>query len=199
MHTLLARFTGVANRGSHGSLFVLALVAMSLMPRAVAAQRRVGTDSATRTTRYFRDMAWGSALGLAWAGVDQLQNDPPEWGKVWNGYGKRAASGVGQFLIQESVTHLLANSMNRPLDYQPCRCRHMSRRIGWALQEAVTDAMPDDTHPVAIPRIVGAYAGSFAQASWRPNSGNRVETALLNGTISLAIGAATNIFYELRR
>jgi hypothetical protein len=67
------------------------------------------------------------------------------------------------------------------------------------LQEAVTDAMPDDTHPVAIPRIVGAYAGSFAQASWRPNSGNRVETALLNGTISLAIGAATNIFYELRR
>jgi hypothetical protein len=200
MHTILARFTKFATRRTHGPLLLLVvLVAILAAPRSLAAQRRVGTDSATRTTRYFRDMAWGSALGLAWAGVDQLQNDPPEWGKGWRGYGKRAASGVGQFLIQESVTHLLANSMNRPLDYQPCRCRHMSRRIGWALQESVTDAMPNDTHPIAVPRILGAYAGSFAQASWLPNSTNRVQTALLNGTISLAIGGAMNIFYELRR
>ena len=169
------------------------------MPRSVAAQRRVGSDSATRATRYFRDAAQGSAIGLAWAGVDQLRNDPVEWGKGWRGYGKRAASSVGQFLIQESVTHLLANSMSRPLDYQPCRCRHMSRRIGWALQESVTDVMPDDTHPIAIPRIVGAYAGSFALASWRPNSSNRVQTALVSGTISLAIGGAINIYHELRR
>jgi hypothetical protein len=150
-------------------------------------------------TRYFRDAAQGSAIGLAWAGVDQLNNDPVEWGKGWRGYGKRAASSVGQFLIQESVTHLLANSMNRPLDYQPCRCHHTNRRIGWALQESVTDVMPDDTHPIAIPRILGAYAGSFALASWRPNSSSRAQTALVNGTISLAIGGAINIFHEFRR
>jgi hypothetical protein len=201
MHTPPVRFTGFTNRRTTSRLLlVLALVAMSAMPRSLAAQRRVGADSATRTTRYFRDMAWGSAIGLAWAGVDQLREDPEEWGKGWRGYGKRAASGVGQFLIQETVTHGLANAMSRPLDYQPCRCRHMSRRIGWALQEAVTDVMPNDTHPIAVPRIVGAYAGSFAQAAWRPStSRSRVQTALVNGTISLAIGGATNIFYELRR
>jgi hypothetical protein len=60
--------------------------------------------------------------------------------------------------------------------------------------------MPDDTHPIAVPRIVGAYAGSFAQAAWRPStSTSRTQTALLNGTISLGISAAMNIFYELRR
>jgi hypothetical protein len=117
-----------------------------------------------------------------------------------SGYGKRAASDVGQFLIQESVTHLLANAMDRPLDYQRCRCRHLSRRIGWALQAAVTDPMPNDTHPIAVPRIVGAYAGSFAQAAWRPKtSTNRIQTALVNGTVSLAIGGLINIYYELRR
>src|SRR4030088_3076618 len=117
MHTLPVRFTGFTNRRTTSRLLlVLALVAMSAMPRSLAAQRRVGSASATRTTRYFRDMAWGSAIGLAWAGVDQLREDPEEWGKGWRGYGKRAASGVGQFLIQETVTHGLANAMSRPLD-----------------------------------------------------------------------------------
>jgi hypothetical protein len=201
MHMLPVRFTAFANRRTNGPLLLLLLlVAVSATPRSLAAQRRVGSDSATRVTRYFRDMAFGATVGLAWAGVDQLNNSPPEWGKGWNGYGKRAASSVGEFLIQESVTHLLANAMNRPLDYQPCRCRHMSRRIGWALQAAVTDPMPNDTHPIAIPRIVGAYAGSFALASWRPDTRNsRIQTALVNGTISLALGGAINIFNELRR
>jgi hypothetical protein len=60
--------------------------------------------------------------------------------------------------------------------------------------------MPNDTHPIAVPRIVGAYAGSFALAAWRPNTrSGRIQTALVNGTISLAIGGAINIFHELRR
>jgi hypothetical protein len=200
MHMLTARFLGFANCRTNGRLLlVAALVAISSMPHTLLAQRRVGSDSATYINRYYRDIAWGAALGLAWAGVDQLQEDPEEWGKGWRGYGKRAASSVGQMVIQESVTHLLANSLNRPLDYQRCRCRHVSRRIGWALQAAVTDPMPDDTHPIAIPRIVGAYAGSFAQASWMPHTTDRLQTALVNGTVSLAIGGLMNIYYELRR
>jgi hypothetical protein len=59
--------------------------------------------------------------------------------------------------------------------------------------------MPDGTHPLAVPRIVGAYAGSFAQASWRPATpSGRTRTALVNGTSSLVIGAAINLFYEWR-
>jgi hypothetical protein len=200
MHTLPVQSGGSANRRmNRWLLVVLAVVAISATPRTLAAQRRVGSDSATYINRYYRDLVWGTALGLAWAGVDQLQEDPEEWGKGWRGYGKRAASSVGQMVIQESVTHLLANSLNRPLDYQRCRCRHVSRRIGWALQAAVTDPMPDDTHPIAIPRIVGAYAGSFAQASWMPHTTDRLQTALVNGTVSLAIGGVMNIYYELRR
>jgi hypothetical protein len=201
MHLLAARPSGSTNLRTNGPLLLLLMfVTLTLMPRVLSAQRRVGSDSATRTTRYFRDMAYGTVLGLAWAGVDQLEEDPEEWGKGWRGYGKRAASSVGEFLIQETVTHVLANAMNRPLDYQRCRCSHLSRRIGWALQAAVTDPMPDDTHPIAIPRIVGAYAGSFAVASWRPDTRNgRIQTALVNGTVSLAIGGVINIYHELRR
>jgi hypothetical protein len=179
-------------------LCLIALLAMFVAPPIVA-QGRVGKDSSTRTTRYGRDLAYGSVLGLGWAGVDQLRNNPPEWGKGWRGYGRRAASDIGEFVIQETVTHIVAAQMDRPLDYQRCRCHHLSRRIGWALQAAVTDPMPNDTHPIAVPRILGAYAGSFAQAAWRPDTpSGRTRTALVNGTVSLLIGAAINVYYEMR-
>jgi hypothetical protein len=61
--------------------------------------------------------------------------------------------------------------------------------------------MPDGTHPIAVPRIVGAYVGSFAQSTWRPAgpvSNSRAARALIQGTTSLALGAAINLFYEFR-
>ena len=60
--------------------------------------------------------------------------------------------------------------------------------------------MPDGSHPLAIPRIVGAYAGSFAQAAWRPSNGeDRTRTALINGSMSLVIGAGINLWHEFRK
>ena len=50
---------------------------------------------------------------------------------------------------------------------------------------------------LSLPRIVGAYSGAWAQASWRPGvSSDRVRVVLLNGTTSLAIRAAINLFHE---
>ena len=71
-------------------------------------------------------------------------------------------------------------------------------RIASALRGAVTDQLRNGSHPLAIPRIAGAHAGSFAQASWRPNA-NRTQTALLNGTSSLALGVLINLYHEFRR
>ena len=50
------------------------VVAPHLAP--AGAQGRVGRDSATRVTRYVRDLGYGAVEGLLFAGVDQLRNDP---------------------------------------------------------------------------------------------------------------------------
>src|SRR4051794_34597190 len=90
-------------------LRLLALLALAVaLPHASSAQSRVGRDSSTRTARYPRDIAYGTGLGFVYAGIDQLRDDPEEWGKGWPGYGRRLASNVGEFWIQESVTDLLA-------------------------------------------------------------------------------------------
>jgi hypothetical protein len=191
---------GATRRRSRARAVLLALLLIGAsLPSALQAQGRVGSDSSTRTRRYRHDLAFGTALGFGYAGIDQLRSDPAEWGEGWRGYEKRLASNVGEFVIQESVTDALAALMDRPLDYQPCHCGDTGRRIGWALHAAITDPMPDGTHPVALPRILGAYAGSFAQASWRPaTSEGRTRVALVNGTTSLLIGAGINLYHEWR-
>lgn len=180
------------------SLLAAAAVMLAAGSGRALGQWRVGSDSATRWTRFGRDVAYGTAEGLAFAGVDQIRKEPPQWGTGWNGYGKRAASNVGEFLIQEGVTEGLAAAMHRPIGYKHCTCHDVASRIGWAVKTAFTDPLPNGRTPLAVPRIVGAYAGSFAQASWRPDVGNRTQVALVNGTTSLAIGALINLWYELR-
>jgi hypothetical protein len=160
------------------------------------AQVRVDNGKHTRLQRFGRDVAYGTAEGLGFALVDQQRNDPPEWGKGGDGYRKRAESNVGEFLIQEGVTEGLAAALDRPLDYPRCHCPGTANRIGHALIGAVADQRPDGTRTFAIPRVVGAYTGALAQASWRPQSGSHARIALVNGTTSLAIGAAINLFQE---
>jgi hypothetical protein len=189
----LVRFRATALR------LVAALLAVMTIAAPLAAQNRVGRDSSTRLARYGHDLEYGTALGFGYAGIDQLRDNPPEWGKGWSGYGKRLASNVGEFVIQETVTDILAAAMDRPLDYQRCRCSGTGRRLRWVAMSAVTDPTPDRRHhSLAVPRILGAFAGSFAQASWRPNTGSRTSDALVNGATSLLIGAGINAFYEFR-
>jgi hypothetical protein len=177
------------------SFFTAAILA-ALAFSAAPAQSRVGADSARRIDRFGRDLAYGTVEGLAFAGLDQLRHQPPEWARSWGGYGKRAASNIGEFYIQEGVTEGLAAVMNRPLDYTPCECHGTADRLWWAVRGAVIDQTQHGHQALAIPRIVGAYAGSLAQALWRPNDSNRAGVALVNGTTSLAFGAAINLYHE---
>jgi hypothetical protein len=179
------------------SWFAALLIVIALTPAAADAQR-VGRDSATRLTRFGRAVAYGAAMSFIYSGVNQINNQPAEWGKGWNGYGKRYASNLGEFVIQEGVTEGMAAIMKRPLDYTRCHCTGTGRRVGYALAGAVTDQMPNGNHPVAIPRIVGAYAGAYAQSTWWPGSRSRANQTLLNGTSSLAIGGLINLYHEFK-
>jgi hypothetical protein len=175
----------------------IASVAVLAVAAAVPARAQARVGNHTRLERFGIDLAYGSLMGLAFAGYDQARNDPPEWGNGAKGYGRRAASNVGGFVIQESVTEGLAAIMNRPLDYTRCKCQGTGARIRHAFAGAITDEMPDGSRKFAVPRVAGAYVGSFAQGAWRPNGGrNWASIGLGRGTSSLAVGGFINLFHE---
>jgi hypothetical protein len=172
-----------------------ALLLASGFAGTVAAQARIGGH--TRLERFGIDLGYGVLMGLAFAAYDQARNDPPQWGNGASGYGRRAASNIGGFVIEEGVTEGLAAAMNRPLDYTHCKCQGFGPRTWHALLGGVTDEMPGGSRQFAVPRVVGAYVGSFAQSAWRPHgSRNWLSLGLGRGTASLAIGAGINLFHE---
>jgi hypothetical protein len=180
-------------------LVAVALAAAALAGDTANAQSRVGPDSTPRLRRLVRDLGYGTIVGIGFAAVDQARDNPVEWNRGWNGYSRRVGSNVGEFYIQEIVTEGLAAAMNRPLDYTRCTCRGTVGRVGSALRGALFDRLPHDQQGLAIPRIVGAYVGSYAQTSWRPPDGHsRARTTLVNGTTSLGIGAVINLYHEFR-
>jgi len=183
----------------HARLFVVLAAGLGLASGGNA-QTRVGSDSATRLDRLERDLTYGTAEGFAYALNDQRLLTPPQWGAGWRGYERRAASNIGEFWVQEITTEGLAAAMNRPLDYQRCRCRDFGDRMVHALHGALFDPLPKGKWALAVPRIVGAYGGAYAQTTWRPSpTKNRASITLTNGTTSLAIGALINMYHEIRR
>lgn len=180
------------------SLFVFA--AILGFAQTASAQSRVGADSSRRIDRLERSLAYGTVEGFGYAGMDQYHLSPPQWGTGWHGYERRLASDVGEFWVQEVATEGLAAAMNRPLDYTRCRCRDFGSRMTHALRGALFDQMSGGREALAIPRIVGAYGGAYAQTTWRPGgSSSRSNLTLANGTTSLAIGALIDIYHEFRR
>jgi len=183
----------------HARYFML-LAAIAGAVNSVAAQSRVGADSTTRLHRLERDLGYGTLEGFGYSVIDQWRLNPPEWGTGLPGYGRRVASNVGEFWVQEIATEGLAAAMNRPLDYKRCRCRNFGARMAHALRGALFDQMPRGRELLAIPRIAGAYTGAYVQSTWRPaESRSRANITLTNGTTSLAIGALINMYHEFHR
>lgn len=157
---------------------------------------RVNPES-VRLNNYLRDLAGPPALvGVLGGGLlDHLRRQPSVWNDDADGLARQIASRAGQAAVQVSVRHGLAALMHRSTDYQPCECRGFGPRVEHALLETLTDRRADGSRALSVPRIAGAYAGSFARLAWERDRGAG-DTAL-GATLSLGFSALFNIAREL--
>jgi hypothetical protein len=138
------------------------------------------TSENVRFTNYLSDLAGPPALiGVVGGGLLQ--------GEI--------ASKAGQHAVQVSVSHGLAAVMHRSTDYQPCQCRGFGPRVAHALLETFTDRRADGSRALSVPRMAGAYAGSFARLAWEPD--RSVGDAAAGATLSLGFSALFNIAREV--
>lgn len=155
---------------------------LAVMPRQAVAQ----------------DIGGSLAFAAASAGVGQLTNDPSEWGKSWRGYGRRVASAAGQQFVQLGASYSLAPVFHQPAEYVPSGYAKRADRMRAALLGVVADRTSSGGHVPAWPRIIGAYAGAAARASWWPGTDNRPRDAMIQGTTALAFSAVVNLAIERR-
>ena len=144
--------------------------------RTTTAQSYLTYTRPTQTMKlhnYFFD-AFGPypiTISAVAAGIDQIDNSPPEWNSRAAGYGKRFGSDLGIEAVSTTTRYALSEALKQDPLYYRCECSGVFPRLGHAVISTFTARTGEDGHRVfSLPALVGPYAGSFvAVYAWYPD------------------------------
>jgi hypothetical protein len=105
------------------------------------------------------------------AGINQLDNAPPEWGQGAKGYGKRFASDFGVAAVTTTTRFGLAKVFHEDTLYYRCECKGFFPRLNHAVISTFTSRRGEDGHRgFSFSSLVAPYAGTMtAVYGWYPD------------------------------
>ncbi len=204
-----------------GTLLVLVTVALAAMPVLAPSQALVSSENPSATTgitnpgkldlTYVRPTekmkvnnyafdAFGpypiAGAGVT-AGINQLNNAPPEWGQGATGFGKRFGSDFGIAAIGTTTRYGLAEAFKEDTLYYRCDCGGPFPRLRHAVISSLTGRSGPDGHRVfSFSALAAPYAGSMiAVYVWYPDRFG-AKDAFRMGNYSLLSYVGGNIALE---
>lgn len=155
-------------------------------------------DADRRFKRYVNGVVGPLALArsAATAGISTARNSPEEWGKKWEGFGRRFASNVGRNAIRGTTIYALDETLQLDSAFYRSNKKDFGSRFSNAVLSTVTARRPNGKRTIGVPRLVGTYGASIvAYETWYPKRYD-YKDGLRSGTISLGFNAAFNLFKE---
>lgn len=183
-------------------LFLLTIIAAI----GAAAQAPAATDQAPyvrpNAEKRFKHYVNDTVGPYAWVGIAASSgfstaiNAPEEWGKSWNGFGKRVASNFGKNVIKNTAIYGLDEALKLDSHYYRGKKRDVGSRIGNAFLSTVTARKPNGKRTVGVPRIVGTFTADIvANEVWYPARYNWKD-GMQSGAVSLGINSIFNLVKE---
>ncbi len=104
------------------------------------------------------------------AGVNQVQNTPPEWRQGAEGYNRRFGSDFGIAAVATTTRYALSEPLREDTLYYRCQCKGVFPRLTHAVISTFTARRGVDGHRVfPFPDLVAPYAGTMtAVYGWYP-------------------------------
>lgn len=136
------------------------------------------------------------AGNAAAAGFVTLINEPEEWGKKLDGFGRRFASNLGTNVLKNTAIYGLDEALKLDSSFYRSKKRDIGSRISNAFLSTVTARKPTGKRTVGAPRLVGTYTATIIAAeTWYPSRYDWKD-GVRRGTISLGVDAAFNLVKE---
>lgn len=138
-------------------------------------------------------------VGAAFAaGINQVQNTPPEWRQGAEGYSKRFGSDFAIAGVTTTTRYALSEALREDTLYYRCECKGVFPRLRHAVLSTFTARRGVDGHRVfSFPDLVSPYAGTMtAVYGWYPGRYD-YKDAFRMGNYSLLgyIGANVSLEY----
>ena len=180
-------------------LTTLAAIAAAAQTTATTNQPSYVRPSAEkRFKNYVNDTvgptAWFGIVGGA--GASTAFNSPEEWGRSWEGFGRRVASNLGRNVVRNTVMYGLDEALKLDSHYYRSKKRDVGSRISNALISTVTARKANGKRTIGVPRIVGSYAADVvANQYWYPARYDWKD-GMKRGGITLGVNAMFNLVRE---
>lgn len=179
---------------------VFAAAASAQTPTAKGANQAayVRPDAEKRFKTFVSDtvgpFAW---VGItAGAGFSTAVNNPKEWGKSANGFGKRFASNFGKNLIKNTAIYGLDEALKLDSHFYLSPKSNFGSRVSNAFLSTFTARKPNGKRTIGVPRIVGSYTSDIiANEAWYP-ARYGWKDGLKGGSMTLGVNAFFNLFRE---
>lgn len=132
----------------------------------------------------------------AYSGLQQLRNDPHEWGQGARGFERRFAANAGYTTVRNVLGFGLDSTLHEDPRYYKSTRSGIRARTADALRQILICHTDSGGERFAFSRFGSAYGTGFIANSWLPKSANTAGDAVINGTLSLAGDAGANVFLE---
>lgn len=131
------------------------------------------------------------------AGIDQLNDAPPEWKQGSAGYGKRFGSNFGVAVVTTTTRYALAKAFQEDALYYRCECKGAFPRLRHAVISTFTARRGADGHrAIAVSALLAPYAGTVASTyGWYPGRFG-AKDAFRMGNYNMLGGLVGNIAFS---
>jgi len=131
------------------------------------------------------------------AAFNEIRNSPHEWGRGWEGFGKRAGNSFGQRIIKASVELGVSEWTHEDLHYHRLGDGGFFKRVGHATLS--TFWVPRDNgngSTLAVGRISGAFAAGQISRTWMPDRVATFGAGVQTWGSSLGLDVGLNLVKE---
>ncbi|HEX7284631.1 MAG TPA: hypothetical protein VF532_00525 [Candidatus Angelobacter sp.] len=143
-------------------------------------------------------ITWGIyAKTVLFAANGQIKNSPPEWEGA-SGFGKRALSYQGQFIIQNTISSAGNAYVGWEPRYERCRCEGIKSRTWHAVKRNFVTYNSTDSslRPQIMPYLGAAGGAAIASVAWLPGSQQPGTKAYQAAITQVFVGVTVNLVAE---
>ncbi len=134
---------------------------------------------------------------LLTAGLKQWENSPGQYGRGWEGYGKRYGTDYARIAIRETLAFGLDSLTHQDPRIFRSSDTETGARLRHALSQVVIARTDSGGHAFAYGNVISAFAAGEAGSLWLPRrSDGRFGDGLVYAGLVLAGDAGRNVFRE---